>query len=616
MPRHSLPDDSGAHGPRGPYTAERPGHAGTRTRHGTRGRARRRTVFCAVGLVVALGAGAVVATRTGVLPFGGACDGSTVELRVAAAPAIAPALRAVADRAREENARSDGQCLDVHVGERTGAEMAAVLRRGGGKAAEDFDVWLPDSRIWTDRASSSSGKDTGLRPLGSVATSPLALAAVPAAAEEMGWPGKTYSWAQLAAAASGEGDLRVGTADPARSATGLLALTRIQSATAEQGADTSRTAAAAAARQLAERTAPGDSQVLATLPHDTSGAELGNPRRNQALLLSEQAAYAHNRKRGGAPGLRLFYPGSTKDGSTVLDYPYTLLQTGERDTATSRAATRFQTLLGGAEGRRELRRHGFRAPDGEAAGGVARTAGARAPQPYTATPGEPPAPEDVRTALGMWTITVQSARFTLVVDASASMAAPVPGRPGQSRMDVTKASLLRGLTRFTPRDEVGLWEFSTRLAGDRDYRELVPPRRLGHEDGDGVTQRSRLTKAFGGMEPIPGGATGLYDTTLAAYEQARKQYAKGRFNALVVLTDGANEDPGSISRAELVAELEQLSDGKAPVPLIAIAVGPDADEKAAEELAKATGGSAHQVSDPAQIHQVILKAIVEAGSRG
>ncbi|UNS95766.1 substrate-binding and VWA domain-containing protein [Streptomyces tubbatahanensis] len=616
MPRHSLPDDSGAHGPRGPHAGKRSGRGGTHTRHGTRGRARRRTVFLAVGLVVALGAGTIVATRTGVLPFGGACDGSTVELRVAAAPAIAPALRAVADRAREENARSDGQCLDVHVGERTGAEMAAALRRGGGKAAEDFDVWLPDSRIWTDRASSSSGRDTGLRPLGSVASSPLTLAAVPAAAEEMGWPGTTYSWAQLATAANGEGDLRVGTADPVRSATGLLALTRIQSATAGKDADASRTAAAAAARQLAERTAPGDSQVLATLPHDTSGAELGNPRRNQALLLSEQAAYAHNRKRGGAPGLRLFYPGSTKDGSTALDFPYTLLETGERDTATSRAATRFQTLLGSAAGRRELRRHGFRPPDGEAAGGVARTAGARAPQPYTATPGEPPATEDVRTALGMWTITVQSARFTLVVDASASMAAPVPGRPGRSRMDVTKASLTQGLTQFTPQDEVGLWEFSTRLARGRDYRELVPPRRLGHQDGDGVTQRSRLTKAFAGMEPIPGGATGLYDTTLAAYEQARKQYAKGRFNALVVLTDGANEDPGSISRAELVAELEQLSERKAPLPLIAIAVGPDADEKAAEELAKATGGSAHRVSDPAQIHQVILKAIVEAGSRG
>ncbi|WP_369202143.1 substrate-binding domain-containing protein [Streptomyces sp. PU-14G] len=613
MPRHSLPDESGTHGPRGPHTGEPSGRVSARTRHGARGRARRRTVTLAVALVVALGAGTVVAARTGVLPFGGACDGSTVELRVAATPEIAPALRTVADRAREENARSDGRCLDVHVSERTGAHMATALSKGGGQA-KDFDVWLPDSRIWTDRAS-SSGRAPSLRPLGSVASSPLTLAAVPAAAEEMGWPRKTYSWARLATAANGEGGLRVGTADPARSATGLLALTRIQSATAEQGADASETAAAGAARQLAERTAPGDSQILATLPHDTSGAELGNPRRNQALLLSEQAAYAHNGKRDGAPGLRLFYPGSAKDGSTVLDYPYTLLETGRRDTATSRAATRFQTLLGGTAGRRELLRHGFRTPDGEAAGGVARTAGARAPQPYTATPGEPPTPEEVRTALGMWTITVQSARFTLVVDASASMAAPVPGRPGQSRMDVTKASLSQGLTQFTPRDEVGLWEFSTRLSGNRDYRELVPPRRLGHEDGDGTTQRSRLTRAFAGMEPIPGGATGLYDTTLAAYEQAREQYAKGRFNALVVLTDGANEDPGSISRAELVAELEQLSDDQAPVPLIAIAVGPDADEKAAKELAQATGGSAHQVSDPAQIHQVILKAIVEAGSR-
>jgi hypothetical protein len=91
---------------------------------------------------------------------------------------------------------------------------------------------------------------------------------------------------------------------------------------------------------------------------------------------------------------------------------------------------------------------------------------------------------------------------------------------------------------------------------------------------------------------------------------------KGKFNALVILTDGVNQDRGSISRAGLISELERLADPERPVPLIVIAVGPDADLREARAIAAATGGSGQSVSDPAQIQAVMLKAIVAAGSRG
>lgn len=52
------------------------------------------------------------------------------------------------------------------------------------------------------------------------------------------------------------------------------------------------------------------------------------------------------------------------------------------------------------------------------------------------------------------------------------------------------------------------------------------------------------------------------------------------------------------------------------MPLIMIAVGPDADRDEAEELARATGGSGQSVSDPSQIQSVILKAIVAAAAQG
>lgn len=363
-------------------------------------------------------------------------------------------------------------------------------------------------------------------------------------------------------------------------------------------------------KTLSQRTSDSDGQALASLPHDSSGAEQGNPQRNQALILSEQSAFAYNSSADRGTELDLFYP---KDGSPRLDYPFTLVDESRLSTDTSRAALRFMTLLGESDGQRVLERYGFRTDDEKVSTALVTGAGGRAPQPFARAAPEAASPKAVDEALGTWTITVQSARITTVVDASASMAQPVPGT-GQSRMDITRASLLQALATFTQEDEIGLWKFSTRLDGDRDYRVLAPTERLGDRKGNG-TQRDRLSAAFSSLTPVPNGATGLYDTTLAAYKAATSSYVKGKFNALVLLTDGVNQDPGSISRSALVTQLQKLTDPRRPVPLIAIAVGPDADKAEVEEIAKATGGSGQQVNDPAQIHSVILRAIVAAGSK-
>nr|MDT0522718.1 VWA domain-containing protein [Streptomyces sp. DSM 41633] len=204
---------------------------------------------------------------------------------------------------------------------------------------------------------------------------------------------------------------------------------------------------------------------------------------------------------------------------------------------------------------------------------------------------------------------------TTVVDASGSMATPVPGS-GRSRMDVTKESLIQALTQFTPDDEIGLWEFATTLDGEKDYRKLMPTRRLGDPAQGGSTHREKLSAACAGLQPVPGGATGLYDPVLAAYPEARSTDVKGKFNALVILTDGSNQDENGISRSALAARLKELADPERPVPVIAIAVGPDADREEVAEIARITGGDGYEVSDPAEIQAVIFRAIMTAGQNG
>ncbi|MFD5753426.1 substrate-binding domain-containing protein [Streptomyces sp. NPDC127033] len=615
MGRHSLPDARSA----GARRALSP---------------RRRTVTIAAAVVVSVAAGTGIAAGSGLLSLSEtSCDNTPVRLDLVASPDIAPALRAVADRARRDHVTSDGRCIDIRVTARENAEVANTLATNS--VAPDYQIWVPDSDLWVDRAK-GSGDGVALTPAGNVALSPVALAALPTSAQALGWPAKTYTWAALAAATGNTDTVRLGAADPSRSATGLLALSSIAESElqesqrqggdrrqtgAGQGADgkaktgggegAGGTRAAATARLLTQRVSESDSRVLESLARDGAGAGLTDPRSNEVVLLSEQAAFRHNSENGGSAKLDLFYP---TDGAPALDYPYSLVNQSALSTDESRAAMRFMALLSEDSSYRTLAEHGFRVANTPVHDDVLLTAGGRSPQPYTGEDARPPSTEAVERALGLWTMSVRSARLTTVVDASGSMEESVPGRGGQSRMDVTKASLLRVLAQFTAEDELGLWEFSTRLDGAKDYRKLEKTARLGEPAKGGGTHRERLSDAFTALKPVPDGDTGLYDTALASYREARASYVPGKFNALIILTDGSNKDDDSVSRGDLVEQLKKLADPERPVPLIGVAVGPDADRKELDAIARATGGAAYEVSDPADIQSVILRAIMLSAS--
>ncbi|MFE0440281.1 substrate-binding and VWA domain-containing protein [Streptomyces nigra] len=585
MGRHSLPDQYGA-------GSGDPGRRAFR---------RRLALVTVVALTVAGGTAAAVGE--GLLTFGASCQDDAVRLTLAASPEVAPALKTAAERARRAGLTSDGRCVAVTVTAREPHRIAEALSADEDPGAE---VWVPDSQAWVQRLTADGGT-AEVSTIGNVAASPVGVAMVPAAAKKLGWPRRTYTWTELAGETLGDGPVRLGAGDPTRSAAGLLALTRVSAAAdATEGGDTR---AAALMKALSERVTEGDGQILESLPRDASDSESANPRRNQAVVLSEQAAFTYNAATEDARDLDFFYP---QDGAPRLDYPYALLDQTGLTTDESRAAIRFMSYLDDPEQQRLLERYGFRTSDEKVPDGLVARAGGSAPQPYAAPVDRPVTAVALQEALGVWEITVRSARITMVVDASASMEERVPGTE-RSRMDVTRASLRRALNTFTADDEIGLWDFSTALDGTKDYRVRVPAGRLADSEGD-VTQRDRLAAAVDRLKPVPDGATGLYDTTLAAYEAARSSYAKGRFNAVVVLTDGVNEDPGSISRSGLLSRLGKLADSKRPLPLIMIAVGPDADREEADRIAKATGGSGHEVTDPAQMETAILKAIVKAAS--
>ena len=164
---------------------------------------------------------------------------------------------------------------------------------------------------------------------------------------------------------------------------------------------------------------------------------------------------------------------------------------------------------------------------------------------------------------------------------------------------------------FPDHARIGLWVFSIDQGGKgQDWRELAPIRRLD-ETVKGSTQRALLIGLAPRMLGMTHGGTGLYDTTLAAYKAAQAAYDPNYSNSLVLLTDGANDDPGSISLDRLLAELKSLHDPQRPVRLIGIAISKDADFKSLDRISRSVGGHAYYAENPQDITKVFAQALLD-----
>jgi hypothetical protein len=292
-----------------------------------------------------------------------------------------------------------------------------------------------------------------------------------------------------------------------------------------------------------------------------------------------------------APDLATAVPAS---GTLVLDYPAVLTTTPDRRADIEETTTRLTELLGAATSQGALREAGFRDADGTPLeSGVG-----------TVTPLKP-RPRLITQALQQWATLALPTRSLAVIDVSGSMDFDAGG---QTRMQLTTAATREGLGLFPDAAAIGLWAFSEHLDGAVDHRELLPIRRLGAK-ARGGTQREALAASLESLPGLTGGGTGLYDTTLAAYRTVLEGYDPHAANSVLLFTDGANEDPGSISLPQLLDRLHSLADPNRPVRIIAIGISADADESALRKIAHATGGQAYVAEDPADMPTVFREAL-------
>ncbi|WP_345459613.1 substrate-binding and VWA domain-containing protein [Actinoallomurus oryzae] len=527
-----------------------------------------------------------------IVPAAAACslgshaDGCRAEaITVAAAPTIAPAVE---QTARRYNARTT--CVRVTVLREEPADVAGVLSgQGSSPGAVRPDAWIPDSSLWLPVARRTRLGAAAVRPSGtSIASSPLVLAAA------QGRSPNQVSWrlllsSRLPGTGAARPAVRVRFLDPTTQASGLGALML-----AHQASGAGKSGLSTFAITLY-------SDLGSALPDDKAAYEAmfrgGDP--PTAVVLSEQSVWQHNHVDPKRP-VSARYPA---DGTLALDFPYVSATT---DRERSRTVEDFRDALSQSPAREALQSLGLRTPDGVAGAGFGPRYGVAAEAP---APTRPQDPATVGRILQMWQRTVLGARMLILLDVSPSMGDPVP-RGKETRMRATTQAAIGGTRILSDNSQVALWEFSTRLDGDRDYRQLVPYRQLTQRVGTG-TQRDAVIAAFNAARPAPGTRTALYDSVLAAYREAVRTYQPDRNNVLVVLTDGMNYDPGhTILLQELLKELGRIADPLKPVAIVPIAFGPDIDPAPLQQIAARTGGQAFVTLDPGQIQQVFLEMLI------
>jgi hypothetical protein len=477
------------------------------------------------------------------------CDSATF-VEVAAAPAVAPMVARLADEVT-------GSCFQLDV---RATDSATVLDSLGTPTVDPPpQVWIPESSWWL-RQAQAGGVPRAPATGTSIASSPVVLALTSEVASRFGWPGKKLTWSELLLPDARK--VQVGLADPAADPVGLSALLEIHKlASGRAGTEVMR--------GLSANTVPVGTDLSRRLPAPgLSGTPL------DGFFTSEQVVSAYNQGRGAAVrgGQRLVavYP----DAATpTLDYPFVVLP-GASD-GQRQVAQRLLSVL--------LR-------------GVSPDSGLRAVSASVALPDV----DTVDSVLNDWTGVNLSARLLGVIDVSGSMA-EAAGR-GQTRLAATvqAAARLLGLLRETT--ETGLWEFATNLDGDRDYKQVYPVSPIRDHRGD-------MFAALNKLQPIPHGDTGLYDTTLAAYSDARAHWTAGRLNVVVIATDGRNDDPAGIGIDQLVAELRKLHDARRPLQIIYVGIGPDVDEAAMKRISEVTGGRTFVTRDGSGVDKMFFDAL-------
>jgi Ca-activated chloride channel homolog len=596
-------------------------------------RGRGRTpLWLGLGLVVVLVAGGAVVSWPRLFPK--PCSGSETAT-IDAAPDIAPILQQLNTGWAKTKPAVGGHCVAVTISQKDSALMAVWLGSPWDPANGPApDVWVPESSVWIQQASTSSVAQQlmpDLQP--SLARSPNVIAMPQSEAKALGWPDPPkFDWPDVIKDANTAnywntlkqtfGSFKFTMTNPETSTAGMLTLMSIAdgdnngSIALDPGAGSEKPNVINLAKLLNKTALVGDSSDILTglASADTQSAAAATAYVS-AFPALEQDVIKYDETDPKEP-LVAIYPTT---GSFDADNPYLILNNPSWGSAKSvEAAKAFRDYVRTPDARRMFLNAGFRDANRNGDSTFTSANGVAGSLADLTLPRTVIDPNSVRQTLLTWNAATQESNVLIVMDVSGSMDDVVAGANHRTRLQLAQKAAQDAIDQFSGQSNVGLWEFSTDLDGQKDYKSLVSLGALTDVMPDGTTtRRDALSAQIAALKG--GGNTGLYNTVDAAQKSVSADFKPNARNFIVVITDGKNT-PGTagggteIDLQELKLDLTHIKGSGKNVPVMTIGISSEADDVDLQAIASTSGGVFFKSDSGFDIDQILAQALFNAPS--
>jgi Ca-activated chloride channel family protein len=538
-----------------------------------------------------------------------------VQLVVWASQEKSDLLGRIADRYELTRPSEDLRCVDIKVVKKASGEAEQALANEVFESNEARpDVWSPAASTWVDlleQHRTVGGVPTFVSPerSTSIVQSPLVIAMLEPMATALGWPAKQISLLEifgLAQDAQGWASrdhpewksFKLGKTNPFISTSGLHALIATYRMAGSGSIDdpTVRAYMKGVESSVVHygSTVSGFLKNLAEA--DDRGEALSYV---SAIAMEEYQVWQYD---DGNPDFRFdgkrlaptiplvaIYP---REGTLVADHPYVVLDAPWVGSQKKRAAAKFLAHLKSDAIQAEFKAAGFRGARGETGPVIDTSPWLKGFNPNTQLTRPDPAKLDAIQA--SWRDYRKKARVLFVVDVSASMGDRL-GSASANKLDLAKQALSLALREFADDDQVGLWT----LAG-KDRRELLGV-------GSVRDQKAQLRSEIDRLTP-EGAGRALYATVSAAVATMHQPFDRDRINAVILLTDGRNDDLENTTLNGLIRSLRAQPEDER-VRVFTIAYGAGADSDALNNIALASLGVRYDAADSSVIGRAVLEAV-------
>ena len=443
-------------------------------------------------------------------------------------------------------------------------------------------AWSPASSLWARLLNYDADRSYAKAENPSIVRTPLVIAMWEPMAKALGYPQKPIGFADILRLARSQGgwravgrpefgDFRLVHTNPDFSTSGLSAVVaEYYSATGKKEGlledDVTSSQARVRVRGIERAIVHyGDTTLFIADQMKEHGPEYAS-----AVAMEEVTLLDFNRTRGSQQKLVAIYP---KEGTFYSDNPFVVVDAPWVSARERKGARLFQRFLAEEVTPELAARSGFRPADPR------KQPVAPIDEAHGADPSQPkqvlglPQPRVLNSIRDAWREDRKPANVMLVIDVSGSMAE-------EDRLKRVKQGLEVFFDEVAPTDRLGLISFA------EEVNTLVPVHDLF---GQGEPELRATAASL-----VAGGTTAVYDATAEALRAVRKLGDSSRINAVVVLTDGVDND-SDITDDEVVDLVSHGDESAPPVRVFTIAYSPEAKGAKAvmKRIAAGSGGNAY-----------------------